>query len=206
MNDESQEYNLRESGYSEIHDFEAVDTGMGENPDVYDYERVDDAVTDENKPEEHDGRAITNTGWNPKDMDTKEEQRRWRWLNTLNDDYRSPESKEQKREADRERDAEAFMTELRCTPHQRERVLYLIDSFDGGSMGGTTKEETLIMAVISLVVDEDDRVDREIRDEDEWDELLFALDIPQWKIGQARNLLGRRDVMSNNQIGGALHV
>ena len=187
----------------ESHDEPNVDVSDDDYNNIT-YERNRDAVIDANATPEHDGRAVTNTGWNPNDMDTKEEQRRWRYLNTLNDGYRSSERKEKNREANRRRDAKTFMCELGCSEYQKNRVLYLIDSFDGGSMGGTTDDETLIMGIISLVMDEDDRSNREIRNEQCWDELRSVLDIPQWKIGQVWDLLGRRDVMSNNQTGGAL--
>lgn len=197
-------YVSHEDNDSKAHNHGAMDTKMGENPDTYSYERVEDTMFDENSCKQHDGRAETNTGWDPSDMDTKKEKNRWRYLNTLNDGYRSSERKQQNREAGRRHDAKTLMSQLRCSEYQREHVMELLESFDGGSMGGTTTDEALILSLISVVVEEDDTTDREIRKEQKWDELRLTLEVPQWKIGQARSLLGRRDVMSDTQGGGAL--
>ena len=205
MDDDSELYHLDESGYDAGHDFSAVDTALGENPAQYDWKRVDDAVSDANRYIENDGRSVTQTGFDPSDADDEYEKMKFERWNQINDGKYSPGRKERNREANRHRDAEAFMSELGCSQYQHDRVLHLLDSHDGGSMGGTTTEEILILGVISLVVEEDHCSDRTIRDEQQWDELRASLDVPQWKIDQVWDLLGRRNLMSDNQTGGALH-
>lgn len=109
-------------------------------------------------PVEHDGRAETRTGFDPREAD---DSHRWQRLNRLHDGKGS--GKTGINRANRKRKARTLSSKLELTPHQVERSLYVIEDVGRLDRGFAHYSlETILLSVISLVANEDGRW---IRDE-----------------------------------------
>lgn len=171
------------------------------------YERNKRAVIDANSTPEHDGRAVTNTGFNPNDVNVDEGRHHWEWLNKLNDGLQSRERKQQNNEVNQRRFAETVMDELGCTDFQQERVNHLLASQDGRSHGGKCYE-IVVLALISMVLEEDGRY---VREEDDWvalrdDLVVDGTDVGKHDITSVRFSLEDNDIMSEEQSTKSLQV
>lgn len=110
-------------------------------------------------PVEHDGRAETRTGFDPRESKNA---KKWRRLNWRQD---NPQEGDTPRllKARKDRKTKTLSSKLELTPHQVERSLYVIEDVGRLDRGFAHYSlETILLSVISLVANEDGRW---IRDE-----------------------------------------
>ena len=81
---------------------------------------------------------------------------------------------------------ETLCGQLRCTEYQQNRVKYLFDDI-GGENFGSYRTETVVMALISLVQNEDvGPGGKDVRDRDQWKSMLIELEIDDRHIRRLR--------------------
>lgn len=200
------------------HHNESFEEGVSDTDTGVNDERQAAIERDLNAVPEHDGRSDAPTGFNSNKKylaDTSEDHngvenptivregkyyKKWEWLNMLSDGYRTDGWKGQSNEANQRRFAETVMSDLGCTDYQQERVSHLLSEQDGRSHGGK-HYEIVVMALISLVLEEDGRY---VRDEQQWTELREDLvvdgtDVGKHDIKSVRFSLEDNDIMSDDQ-------
>lgn len=142
---------------------------------------IDDAI-DKDAVQEHDGRAETRTGFDPRESKDPE---KWRRLNVLNDDHRHPDRKQQNRDADKRRYADTFCGHLGMSRYQRERVKAITRSINMKHMAYYGSDE-VILAIVSLVANEDGWF---IRDEQTYKDLIRDVGSSMHRIKRIRQLV-----------------
>jgi hypothetical protein len=102
---------------------------------------------------------------------------RWNWLNQLDNGVRDPHWEEIRRHRFQQKKIEILCCQLQCPSFHERRVKHIFGKVDGDSYSGNYHYEEVIMAIISLVSDEDiEIVSNQIRSREKWDELLDDLD------------------------------
>lgn len=136
--------------------------GNGANDETEDY-------SDSTAVVENDGRSKTRTGFDARDAGNSREVVRdgetldyWNWLNQLNDGRKASDIESRKRRANAKRDALTFASQLGMTSFQKERISHIIQRLDTLHTEGGAPVEATVLALISLVANEDDwRIRRE---------------------------------------------
>lgn len=130
-----------------------------------------DEVIEAHEMSDDDGRALTRTMFEPYGGDADgnnlrrfrikrdgEDIDRWEWLFKLQKGMRADDEEVTKRvgHAQLSRDAETFCCQLELPQHQRDRVIQILDNIeDYRDFGGGVKGETIVLAIISLVVNKE---------------------------------------------------
>ena len=202
---------------------EAFETGLSDTDTRVDDDRQYAAERDANAVNEHDGRSDAPTGFNSNEKYLANESKdhggvdnpairrdgqyikKWDWLNRLNDGHRTDGWKGQSNEANQMRFAKTVLSTIDCTGYQEERVCHLLSEQDGRSHGGKSYEIT-VLALVSLVLEDDGRY---VREEDEWKQLRDDLvvdgtDITTYHVDSVRYSLEDNEVMSEYQPGKSL--
>lgn len=157
-----------------------------------------DATTDWNKSVTseydyaNDGRSQTRTTfyWTPDDRTPHylrnrdrhqlhrdpQERRDWDTLSQWNDGKRSNERSAQNKQADVERWIATFSTYCELTNYQQKRVSHVVSNVDMSKVG-SLGYEAIILATITLVVDEDLDVDPDEWTPDDW--IIYDEDFEQ---------------------------
>jgi hypothetical protein len=120
---------------------------------------------------------------------------KWDWFNRLDSGIYANDRRRNNQIYAQESDIKLFCGRLHCSDYQQQRVQHLFKRIDGDSYSGNYRSETVILALISLVQQEDilfDRVNSEqvgvdVRDRDEWEELLDKIEISKAAIRDRRN-------------------
>lgn len=102
----------------------------------------------------NDGRGETRTTFYDEGDPDPTENSTWTELAAFNDDMYHPDRGKQNHESDRQRIVEILSDECGCTSYQQERVQWVLD--DIGSIREfypTTSIESVVLSVVSLVVD-----------------------------------------------------
>lgn len=177
--------------YDASHEFDRTDTAMsGTEIDVkFDRKPVSD----------RDERGGTRTGFNAADADgflgeqiyrNGKYQSRARWLMTLQNGYRdiSLSRASQNSEMDRNHIVDTFSSRLDLTTHQHRRVKMVADEANMNEMAHYPIE-VVVLAIISIVTNEDDRW---IREEDMFKNMVRDVDGSMQGIKNSRNLVKRK--------------
>lgn len=144
-----------------------------------------DHEIDENAPQEHDGRARTRTGFDPREANDSHLFRR---LALWQDGMWANERSTRNNMADKKRWVSGFSSQLELTPYQQERVLYVAEDVDMSHMAHY-KTEVVVLAIISLVANEDGRW---IRDEKEFKQLVKSVGASARDVRSCRLLVRRK--------------
>ena len=107
------------------------------------------------------------------------------WLLLLNNGYRSQSRKQDNQTADNERWIDTFTAQLELTDYQISEVRRIIKSIDMSKFG-TYTVEIIVLAAISMVTQQDDRM---VRDERKYKKLLVAANGDFRDIRRVRNLI-----------------
>lgn len=142
-----------------------------------------DQEIDEQAPQDHDGRAETRTGFNPREAPSGERDK-WRRLNTINDGW-PRDSESQNTAAEQRRWAQTFSEALGMTPFQKERVEYVVEGLNMGHMAHYSST-MVVLAIVSLVANEDDRW---IRDEEGFRDMMEDVGVTMHEIKRIRLLV-----------------
>jgi len=132
-------------------------------------------------PHSHDGRAQTRTKFYAEKGNDNIDYAR---LAKLNDGLYSKENQYQKHDAERRRDIDIFCSTLSFNDTDTERCQLLLQSVDDVSTHHSG--ESLILAIISLVANENDRM---IRQEDTFQELCDNCNVTRQQIRNSRERL-----------------
>lgn len=143
-----------------------------------------DELIDQNAIVEHDGRAETRTFYYPSEAPEGRRRRMARMLR-WQEGERAPERDAQNKEADRFRWVDTFTSELEMTDLQQERVQLVVDEVNMKHMANYSAEK-VILGIITLVANEDDRW---IREEDGFRGLMTDLDSDLDEIKSIRKLI-----------------
>lgn len=154
----------------------------GRDPDEpYDFDETSVAVSnviyDVEAPVEHDGRAETRTTFIPSDADDV------RKFQTLREEQEQCSGSES-RNTDQKRRVGAWASALLLTDYQRERVRHHLDEININEHGRDV--ETVGLALITLVTNEDDRA---LRRETEFHDIRDTLEVTTSNLNTARNSL-----------------
>jgi hypothetical protein len=157
-----------------------------------------DVEIDRKRVIDRDDRGRTRTGFDPADAEEGEmartvyrEGKKWvyaQWLRTLQNGYRDSDRDIENSSNDRESYVDVFCSRLDMTPYQQKRVQSIVDSVNMKHMAHYPTE-IVVMAIISVVANEDDRW---IREEDMFKELVRDLDGSMQAIKNARILVKRK--------------
>jgi hypothetical protein len=116
-----------------------------------------------------------------------EEYDKWDWLNQLDNGVRDPQWNEVKRSHFHRTAIEILCGQLQCSDYQQLRVKHLFDKVDGGRLGSTSYEE-VIMALITLVQNEDVGIGgKDVRDRDRWATLVDDIESDERTIRKLRS-------------------
>lgn len=145
-----------------------------------------DELIDQNAIIEHDGRASTRTFFYIGEAPEGKRRQFGRMLEYQEDMWSG--MKNQQRQADRERTVSTFCSFLDMGTYQRERVQHICDGLNMSHMAHYSSQK-VILAVISLVANEDGRF---IRDETGFRTLLRDLESDLAELRSIRNLVRRK--------------
>lgn len=146
-----------------------------------------DELIDENAIIENDGRSDTRTFFYPSQAPERQQRkfkRLIRWQDGEGDSQRDVEN----RAADRRRAVETFCGHLDMTPYHRERVKHVMEGVNMSHMAHYSSEK-VILAIISLVANEDNRF---IRDEPTFRNLLNDVGSDLRELKRIRELVRRK--------------
>lgn len=156
---------------------------------------------DEKRVVDRDDRGGTRTGFLAADVSdgylsravTREgkTQKYAQWLMTLQDGHRAPNRDVDNSKADDRRYSDTFTSALDMTTHQRRRVERIVDSVNMKHMAHYPSE-IVILGIISIVANEDDRW---VRDEHTFKELVTSLDGSMDDVKNARILVKQKSDM-----------
>lgn len=144
-----------------------------------------DHEIDENAPQEHDGRASTRTGFDPRESD---DPRKWRRLGAYQDGVWNPDRDQQNNAADQRRFVSMFSSQLGLSNYQKERCLKISADLNFAHMAHYPTE-TVVLSIISLVANEDGRW---IRDEHQFHVLVRDVGATMKDIRSCRQLVRRK--------------
>lgn len=134
-------------------------------------------------PQDHDGRADTRTGFNPKDADKPKKYER---LIPWQEDRWDHERRDRK--SDNTRWVSMFCSKLDMTPYQTDRCGAAMEDLDMSHMAHYNVE-TVVLSIISLVANEDDRW---IRDEDGFRTIMTDVGASLKDVRKCRQLIRRK--------------
>lgn len=149
-------------------------------------EQIDDKI-DENAVIENDGRSRTRTFYYPGEAPARA-RRRYRRMLRWQEGEGSPDRDVRNKTADRERWVDTFCSNLDMTPYQQRRVKFVCNGLNMKHMAHYSTEK-VILAVISLVANEDARF---IRDEEGYRDLLRAVGSDLSEVKSIRDLVRRK--------------
>lgn len=156
-----------------------------------------DVEIDQRSVSDHDRRGGTRTGFDPSDVEegflTRSVMRDGKlrtyseWLRLLQHGYRdiSLSRAQENADADTQTYIQTFTSVLEMSPYQGDRVTKLVESINMGHMAHYPRE-IIVLAVISVVANEDDRW---IRDEQKFKDLVRDLDGSMEDVKNARRLV-----------------
>lgn len=146
-----------------------------------------DHEIDENAPQEHDGRAKTRTGFDPRDSDDPE---KWKRLGAYQEGRWGHESHypDQGRAVDQRRFVSMFSSQLDLTPYQTAQSLEISADLNFGHMAHYPTE-TIVLSIITLVANADGRW---IRDEEQFKVLVKDVGASMKDIRSCRQLIRRK--------------
>lgn len=136
-------------------------------------------------PHSHDGRAQTRTKFYAEEGNDNIDYAR---LAKLNDGLHDNYSEGRKNKAERRRDMDIFTSTVNFNETDSERCQYLLESVD--DVNKHRSGESLILAIITLVANENDRM---IRQEDTFQELCDNCNVTRQQIRNSRERL--RDIL-----------
>lgn len=175
---------MSEINYDKTHLFWAGD-GAGSN------EAIDDII-DQEAIIENDGRSNTRTFFYPGDAvyESVERERQFQRLIRWQDGEGHPsESRAAANfKADMKRTAQTFCSQCEFTPHQTRRVEYVMKDLDVNSYGHYSTEK-VILAVMSLVANEDRRL---LRDEQTFRDLVDDVGMTMEQVRTVRLMTRQR--------------
>lgn len=170
--------------YDKSHLFESGD-GSGSNAAI-------DDVIDQEAIIENDGRSNTRTFFYPEDAeyDSKQKEKQYKRLIRWQDGERHPtESRAAANfKADMRRTAETFCSQCGFTTHQTDRVAYIMEKLNVNSYGHYSTEK-VILAVMSLVANEDKRL---LRDEPIFRDLAEQVGMSMEQVRTVRRMTRER--------------
>ena len=157
--------------------------GAGSNNEIDDM--IDDAGIIEN-----DGRSQTRTTFLAGEASYASEKRynQYKRLAKVNDGMWDSNRGADNFKADMRRMAKTFCSQLELNSRQQERTLWVMKNLSVNSFGHYSTEK-VIMAVISLVANEDRRL---IRDEPEYRELVSAVGMTMDEVKRVRIMVRER--------------
>lgn len=126
----------------------------------------------------NDGRSKTRTTFNPKESNNRQ---KWEKLAKINDGMLDKDRKQNNRKANQQRDIELFSSQLNLKKNQVESVKYHFKKIDINK--GGWKHEAIILALITLIVNKDQR---RIRSEKQYNTLRKSLNITRKTIRNIR--------------------
>jgi len=136
---------------------------------------------DETAPQSHDGRARTRTKFYPEEGSDNIDYER---LAILNDGLHSENRKQRYYDAERRRDMDIFCSTLNLHENDKERCQYLLQKID--DVRTHKSGEVAILAIISLVANENERM---IRQEETFQELCDSCNVTRSQIRNSRKKL-----------------
>jgi len=140
---------------------------------------------DSEAPQSHDGRAETRTKFYPEEGSDNID---YEWLAKLNDGLYRGNDKHRENHAERRRDMEIFCSATNLKEYKMERCKYLLQKVENGKRHESN--EVLILSIISLVANENERM---IRQEDTFQELCESCNVTRSQIRNSREKL--RDIL-----------
>jgi len=140
---------------------------------------------DVDTPTEHDDRSKTKTKFNPSEA-PPESREQYTRLAKLQDGYRSNDNGGY--HTDVLKDAQTWCNHVGATDHQTHRVLHICSEIPIDEYGHDI--ESVVTAIISLVLNEDERF---VQREDDFQDLRDSLDVSSKQFRSARNNV--RDVL-----------
>jgi len=132
-------------------------------------------------PHSHDGRAQTRTKFYAEEGNDNIDYAR---LAKLNDGLDDNEQWKRRNAAERRRDMETFCSTFDFTDTDVERCHYLLESVENGQRHQS--DEVLVLAIITLVANENDRM---IRQEGAFQELCDTCEVTRSQIRNSRDKL-----------------
>lgn len=156
-----------------------------------------DKTIDEEAPQEHDGRALTRTGFDPREAAgamsrtvTREGKRMSyaRWLSTLNDGYRSSVYTMDSDKAMVRRMTATFASSLGLAKSQRATLEDVMGDLELDHLAHYSAE-IVILAAISLIANADDRW---IRDEERFKRMVHDVGYKMGDVKNCRLLIKRK--------------
>lgn len=147
--------------------------------------QLDDLI-DQNAIIEHDGRAETRTFFYVGEAPNGQKRQYGRMLQYQEDMWSG--MKNQQRAADRKRTIETFCAYLDMSEYHKGRVKRICDGLNMSHMAHYSSQK-VILAIISLVANEDDRF---IRDEDDFRTILRDIDSDLEEVRSIRDLVRRK--------------
>ena len=168
--------------YDQTHRFGTGD-GSGSNNAI-------DDIIDKEGIIENDGRSDTRTFFYPEEgeYESKDRERQFkrmiRWQDGEGDSGRAAANFK----ADMKRTAETFCSAVEFNSYQRERVLHVMEVLDINSYGHYSTEK-ILLAVMSLVANEDRRL---LRDEDSFRELCHSVGMTLEEVRKVRRMTRER--------------
>ncbi len=148
-----------------------------------------DDIIDEEAIIEHDGRSTARTFYYVEEAPEHKRKQFKRMLQHQEDMYHPSRSRAGANfRADMERTAKTFCSQCELNSYQTERVLHVMDDLDVNSYGHYSTEK-VILAVISLVANEDQRL---IRDEPEYRDLVEQVGMTLEEVRKVRLMTRER--------------
>ena len=160
----------------------------------YNSDRTESALWDANTPKSNDGRSITQTKFYAQEADSDTPVRRdnnwmgkWEWLGKLNDGHRSSDNQGRIEKANARRDLETWLSQLDANDFQKNRALEVYDSRsrnpDGDGYVGGIRKEIILLAVITLILNEDGR---RVRSENKFQKMRDTLEVSKKELKNGR--------------------
>lgn len=158
-----------------------------------DYGSVDrvsllDTATDSDTPVSQPTAETAQTGFNPRDVSSHRRQR-WQWLERQHQKFARETTDERtaRHYGGIEREIDIVCGHLDCTEHQQTRSKWLLETLDiQDDVDRTASIEAVVMAVVTLVVNEDNR---RVRTEESYRQLRVDYGIATTEIRRLRQAI-----------------
>ena len=137
----------------------------------------------EDAPTEHDGRAKTNTTFNP--CEAPEDYHDWERQASIQDGQYANDNNIEKRKANRRRDLATWAERVKLTSWQEKHAEKLLNYLheNGDDDWQPINDESFILAIMTRAANKEDRL---IRQEDEFKELIDTLNVQRKSIRTER--------------------
>lgn len=139
-----------------------------------------DRIMDDQAVIEHDGRAKTRTGFDPRDSDDPET---WQRRLDIQDGKWNRDENPGRAKAVQKRTAMTWCNALEMTTLQEDRVVWLLERIET-NLFGTYSYEDIIIGLITIVANEDGRW---IRDEEKFRDICRANDLSMKRVRSIRS-------------------